>query len=61
MHVLERLHKDHEFPMDLYAKLRQNIKYNYSDDMEEINNYVQNLPYNLKTELAIYIYEKVYR
>jgi hypothetical protein len=61
MNILEKLQKDHDLPSDLVCKLKKNIKFNFSEDLDAINDYVEELPYNLKAEVSIYIYEKVYR
>ena len=60
MVVLERLHREHEFPLLLFSKIKKNLKFNYTQDLRSVNTFVEELPHNLKTELSIYIYEKVY-
>ena len=60
MVILERLHKEHDFPLLLFSNIKKNLKFNYTQDLRSVNQFVEELPHNLKTELSIYIYEKVY-
>lgn len=61
MVVLEKLYKEHDFPLPLFSKIKKNLKFNYTQDLRSVNKFVEDLPHNLKTELSVYIYEKVYR
>lgn len=61
MVVLERLYKEHDFPLLLFSKIKKNLKFNYTQDLRSVNKFVEELPGNLKSELSVYIYEKVYR
>ena len=33
MVVLERLHKEHDFPLQLFAAIKKNLKYNSAEDI----------------------------
>lgn len=61
MVVLDRLYKDHEFPLPLYSKIKKAIKYNYTEDLRNVSEFVEELPHNLKNELSIHIYETLYK
>ena len=59
--VLDKLYKENEFPSELYSMIKKNLKFNYTDDIRSTNQFIEDLPHNLRTDLSIYIYEKVYQ
>ena len=61
MVVLDRLYKDHDFPLNLYSKIKKCLKYNYTQDLRSVGEFVEELPHNLKNELSIHIYETLYK
>ena len=60
MVVLDRLYKEHMFPLDLYSRIRKNLKYNYIKDVQKESDFVEDLPLTLKQQLSTFIYEQVY-
>jgi hypothetical protein len=42
--ILNRIYKEYFLPLDLYQKLKQSLKYNYNQDTEDLNNFVEELP-----------------
>jgi hypothetical protein len=58
--VLDKLHKEHSFPLHLYSRIRKNLKSNYIKDVQKESEFVEDLPLTLKRELAGYIYSEVY-
>lgn len=60
MIVLDRLHKEHIFPISLYSRIRKNLKSNYIKDVQKESEFVEDLPLTLKQELVRYVYEQVY-
>lgn len=61
MAILDRLYKENEFPIVLFSKIKKNLKFNYTQDIKSVNKFIEELPHNLRTDLSIYIYEKVYK
>lgn len=61
MVVLDRLYKDHDFPLALYSKIKKTLKYNYTQDLRSVGEFVEDLPHNLKNELSVHIYETLYK
>ena len=54
------MYKDYSFPLELFVKLKQSLKYNYQD-FEDYTNFVNELPYNLKIEVSLYLHEDTYK
>ena len=59
MGILDKLFKEHNFPVRLYSEIRKNFNHNYVRDNEMEANFVDSLPLNFKQEIAYYIYEDV--
>ena len=59
--VLNRIYKDYYLPLDLYTRLKQSLRYNYNQDIDELNNFVESLPAKLNVEVSLFIHEKTYR
>jgi hypothetical protein len=59
--ILNRIYKTYFLPLELYARLKRSIRYNYSQDMEDVNEFVDGLPYGLKEEVSMFIHEKTYK
>ena len=55
--ILNRLYKDFFLPLNLYTKLKQSLKYKYNKDMDDLNEFVNDLPQNLKVEVSLFIHE----
>ena len=47
-------------PLNLYQRLKQSLRYKYSKDYNDQNNFIAELPYNLRVETALYIHENNY-
>ena len=48
-------------PIELYQKLKQALKYDYGKDVDDLNSYMLDLPYNLKIDLSLYLYSHKYK
>ena len=59
--ILNRIYKDYYLPLDLYQRLKQSMKYNYTQDIEDLNAFVDDLPQNLKVEVSLFIHEQTYK
>ena len=60
MVVLDRLLKEHDFPLSLYSRIKKNLKYNFMKDVQCVSEFVEDLPLNLKQQLSCHIYESLY-
>lgn len=40
--------------------MKQSLKHNYNEDLDELNSFIDDLPYKLKVEASLFIYEKTY-
>lgn len=59
--ILNRIYKDYYLPLDLYTRLKQSMKYNYAQDMDDLNSFVNELPQGLKVEVSLFIHEQTYK
>lgn len=58
--ILNRLYKDYALPLSLYTRLKQSLRYKYNKDIEDLNEFVDELPQNLKIEVSLFIHEQTY-
>jgi hypothetical protein len=61
LNILNKMYKEYCFPLDLFVKLKQSLKYNYSQDFDDYSNFVDDLPHNLKIEVSLYLHEETYK
>ena len=47
--------------MDLYARLKQSLQYNHKKDIDDLNQFVEELPHKLKIEVSLFLHEQTYR
>lgn len=59
--ILNRLYKDYYLPLELYLRLKQSIRYNYSQNQEDLNRFIEDLPKNLAIEVSLFIHESTYK
>ena len=55
MQILDRISKEYELPIELYARLKKSLNYNFGKDVIETNKFLEELPYKLKIELSLKI------
>jgi len=59
--ILNRIYKDYFLPLELYQRLKQSLKYNFNQDIDDLNQFVDDLPYKLKVEVSLFIHERTYQ
>ena len=59
--ILNRMYKDYYLPLGLYTRLKQSIRNSNKKEMEEVNEFVDELPQKLKNEVSLFIHESVYK
>lgn len=60
MDIVESLFNENKLPENLYTRLKKHVKKNFSDCHQKVDDFVQELPMELKTAVSIEIYEKLY-
>jgi hypothetical protein len=60
MVILGKIYKDYCLPLDLFVRIKQSLAYENKKDLEEVNKFVEDLPYKLRIETSLYIYEDRY-
>ena len=60
LNILNRAYKDYGFPLDLYIQIKKTMGYEIKKDINDLNNFLEELPHKIKIELSLYIYEARY-
>ena len=60
-HLLNRIYKEYSLPLDLYENAKQSIRYRYKHDLEELINFIEELPNDLRIECHFFIFEKTFK
>lgn len=58
--MLNRIYKEYFLPLDLYQRLKQSLKYNQMKDIDDLNNFVEDLPHQLKIDVSLFLHEQTY-
>ena len=59
--ILNRIHQDYNLPIDLFLDLRKQINHAYDKDVEDLNDFISELPMNLRGKTAWYIHEDTWK
>ena len=59
--MLNKILKEYELPLDLYASLKQSLSIKNNKDFEEMHKFLEDLPYKLKIDVSVHIYERTYK
>ena len=58
--ILNRISKEYNLPVEAYLRLKQSLNSEFGKDLEETNQFLDDLPYKLKNELILLIYQRKY-
>lgn len=58
--MLNRIYKEYKLPLDLFIKIKKSMGYESQKAMNDLHNFIQELPHKLKTEVSLYVYEQRY-
>ena len=61
LNILDKMYKDYCLPLDLYSRLKQSLRFNSSQSIDDMNRFVEELPHNLKIEVSLYVHEETYK
>ena len=59
--VLNRIYKEYCLPLKLYERVKKSLKYKFNKDTDDLVDFVNELPQNLKLEVALFIHESAFR
>lgn len=57
---MNKIYKEYHLPLQLYIRLKKSIQFENQKDMNELTNFIEELPHKLKIETSLYIYEDRY-
>lgn len=58
--MLSKIYKEFKLPLELYIKIRKSMGYESKKDMNDLHDFMNELPYKLKMEVSLYVYEQRY-
>lgn len=59
--LLNRIYKEYQLPLRLYENVKKSLKYQYKNDIDDILNFVEELPQDLRIEMSLFIFEKTFK
>ena len=57
MEVLNRIRDSYCLPLDTYLRLKKSLRHKLDKDVKDLNDFLDELPANLKIEASKYIHE----
>lgn len=61
MVMLNKLRKEYFLPLELYSRLKKSVTKSVNQDTEEMNQFLDALPNNLRIEVSLYLHEETYK
>lgn len=58
--LLNKVYKEYKLPLELFIKIKKSMGYESKQDMHDLHVFMNELPYKLKMELSLYVYEQRY-
>lgn len=59
--ILNRIYKEYFLPLKLYENVKKSIKYQYKNDIEDMIQFVETLPQDLRLEVTLFIFESTFK
>jgi hypothetical protein len=60
MEMLDSLSVKYEIPLDLYSVIKQSLTHKFGKEVDDINELLEALPYNIRIEVSNLMYQKKY-
>ena len=60
MEMLDSLSAKYEIPLDLYSMIKQSLSHKFGKEVDDINELLEALPYNIRIEVSNLMYQKKY-
>lgn len=60
MEMLDSLSAKYEIPLDLYSVIKQSLSHKFGKEVDDINELLEALPYNIRIEVSNLMYQKKY-
>ena len=58
--MLDSLSAKYEIPLDLYSVIKQSLSHKFGKEVDDINELLEALPYNIRIEVSNLMYQKKY-
>lgn len=59
--TLNKIYKEFKLPLKLYIRLKKTIGFESKSDMHELHDFLEDLPYKIRTEVSLYVFEERYK
>ena len=60
MEILNKIQDKYQIPLDLYLSLKQQLIHRYDKEVDDLNEFIEKLPQNLKSETAKYVHDEIW-
>ena len=59
--ILNRIYKDFFMPLKLYERVKKSLKYKQKKDIDDMAEFLEDLPQGLRLEVSLFVHESTYR
>lgn len=61
LEYLKSIRRDLKLPLDLYLKIKNAVSQETQEEFQELHHFLQELPHKLRTQVALYVYDRRYK
>ena len=58
---LNRIYKEYQLPLKLYENVKRSLCYQNSTDIDDLQEFVESLPQDLRIEVSLFVFEKTFK
>lgn len=55
---MNKIYKDYKLPLKLYENVKRSLRYQCSNDIDDVQEFIDSLPQDLRMEISLFIFEK---
>ena len=59
--ILNRIYKDFFMPLKLYERVKKSLKYKQKKDIDDLAEFLDDLPQGLRLEVSLFVHEATYK
>ena len=59
--MVEKIYKEYHLPLELFTRMKQSIVYTEKKDINDLNEFVEDLPQKLRVEVSLFIHEDTFK
>lgn len=58
---LDKIYKEYKLPLKLYENVKRSLCYQYSNDYDDLQEFIETLPQDLRLEVSLFVFEKTFK